>query len=709
MGRSYRNFDEEKFRQILANKDWENIIDYSSVDSAWESLFKEIIWELDFLCPFKKFKVRSHKPSWMDVQLLEQMKDRDYFYKKAKRTQNTDDWNIAKHLRNTVNANIRQAKANFIIQELELSKNDPKKFWRVIKGVFPSKQTKSKGSLSLNDDTNKPICKDEIPNYVNDYFVNIGQKIAASIGSTTNTHVNTHPHQPVHNQNKSDLVPVKEIDVFKEVKAINTKKSSGFPNINSKCLKAAFAATIPELTNIFNLSINSQFFPDPWKEATVIPIPKPGNRKQVQNYRPISLLPLPGKLLERLIHGQIVELLEETRFLTDNQHGFRKNRTTLHAALQLVNHINTNLDRKTPTAVVFVDFRKAFDCVCYQTLIQKLTTTELGDKSVGWIQNYLSNRKQRVLVNNTKSDSLIVQQGVPQGSTLGPLFYIVYGNDIPNNLNSNVSLYADDTVLFTSSKNAERMKSTLQKDLYLLKLWCQSNKLTVNADKTKFMIFGTKKVRDKVGNFNITFDGTPIEEVSQYKYLGIKLDQTLKYDLHAKAVIQRVSDKIIYLKRIRRFITATAALSIYKNMILPILEYGDVLMLSLNVNLKKKLQTMQNKALKCALGLDPYTTSDEVHRLAKLDTLKVRREQHTLQLMFKQRDNPFLWKKKRVRRSGVLTRSAGKKQFILKKHKTERFQRSVTNKAPLLWNKLPKNIQDIRELNLFKQTIRKLN
>ena len=276
----------------------------------------------------------------------------------------------------------------------------------------------------------------------------------------------------------------------------------------------------------------------------------------------------------------------------------------------------------------------------------------------------------------------------------------------PKNLHCKTALYADDTVLYTSSKNKEKIETNLQKDMDGLEQWCHQNKLTINTSKTKMMIFGSKRCRDKVGDPYVTFEGKPIEKVTQYTYLGVKLDQRLKYDLHARALIQKVSDKLTYLRRIRKFINATAALHIYKNMILPILEYGDILLISIDSNLKKKLQTLQNKALKCALGLDPYTETEEVHRLANLETLECRRTQHILQLMFKQKDNPFLWKWKKVRRSGAMTRSSKKKQFRLKVAKTERYQRSVTNKAPHMWNELPKEVQNIADLRHFKLEIK---
>ena len=271
------------------------------------------------------------------------------------------------------------------------------------------------------------------------------------------------------------------------------------------------------------------------------------------------------------------------------------------------------MDKNVPRAAVFIDFKKAFDCVNHGALLSKLQTTSLVPNTINWLKDYLDNRQQLVTDNNLQSTRLTIKQGVPQGSILGLLLYILYANDIPNKIKSQVSLYADDTVIFYSSKSKAKIQENLQEDMNNLKRRCDQNSLTIKTEKSKLMVFGRQKSREKLGNMHITYEGKPIEEVSHYNYLGVKLDQTLKYDQHAKAVIQRVSDKHRYLKLIRRFITSAAALSIYKNMVLPILEYGNVLLVSASVVLRKKLQ---NKALKCAIGLDPTTSSKEALKLA---------------------------------------------------------------------------------------------
>ena len=697
----------------MRDKNWSALLDLSTPDTAWSSLYSEIIKEVDRTCPVKTFTVKSNKPEWITNNLIEQMRDRDYFYNKAKKTKDEDDWNIAKLLRNVTNSNIRRrAKADFIINQLESSKDNPKKFWRVIKRVFPAKDKNSKKAINLKNDAGDRINDKDIADYINDFLINIGKTISNNHGvNMANNSWST--HQNLNNSDiddtdldgdKQEIQGFTETDIFREIMKINIAKSSGLTEVNSMIIKDAFKVLTADLATIFNLSVKSTTFPSARKHATVIPIPKTGDLTKVENYRPISLLPLPGKILEKLIHEQINTNLENSRFFTEFQHGFRKNRSTTHAILQLTNKINSNMDNGTPTAAIFIDFRKAFDCVCHNTLIEKLTNTNTGPQTIKWVTDYLSNRHQCVLANNNKSNKGRIIQGVP----LGPLFYIVYANDIPQSMSNKIALYEDDTVIYSTAKNRDAIKTRLQNDMDNLSQWCARNKLTINTNKTKIMIFGnTKKSRDKLENLDINFEGKALNQVTSYNYLGVKLDQRLNYDLHAKATIQKVADKIAYLRKVRRFVNKKAALSIYKNMILSIMEYGNILLASGSAVNKKKLQILQNRALKCALGLGPLTHTDAVHKLAQLYTLSARRKQHMLQLMFKQKDSPTLWKQKKNRRSGVTTRSAKKQLFTITRARTEKLKKSITCRAPRLWNCLPREIQHIKNLRLFNMEVKK--
>ena len=212
----------------------------------------------------------------------------------------------------------------------------------------------------------------------------------------------------------------------------NLFKASGIDNLSTKVLKDACLILTDQITYMFNLSLRKGTFPDAWKRATIIPLQKEGNTDDVNNLRPISLLPLPGKLLEKIVHEQIINYLEDNKLLTDRQAGFRASHSTISKIAKVTDDIYKSFDLKEATVSVFIDFKKAFDTVCHEILLKKLESLGLGDLTIRWFKSYRTNRSQSTLANNVLSSSQPIVCGVPQGSTLGPLLFIVFINDIIN-------------------------------------------------------------------------------------------------------------------------------------------------------------------------------------------------------------------------------------------------------------------------------------
>ena len=388
-----------------------------------------------------------------------------------------------------------------------------------------------------------------------------------------------------------------------------------------------------QLTHAINESLNSNKFPGEWKSAKVIPIQKKGDPMLVTNYRPISLLPTPSKIIEKVIHKQLEEYVESAGLISDFQHGFRKSRSTTHAVTQLLNYVNQGLNNKMPTVAIFIDFKKAFDCLQYSVLLDKLKALNLSDNAVEWIRDYLTNRQQCTKANWITSEPEAIKQGVLQGSILGPLLYILYANDIAQTITkSKFAFYADDTVIYTSSKKVKVAVKRIQKDLNGLVEWCQKNGILINSSKTKFMVFSTQKVEEYYPPLMI--DADEVERVSNFCYLGVVLDQHLTFDGHAKYVLNRVAAKVYQLRWLKEFLTNRAALMVYKNMILPIMEYGDIYLISASKENKNKLQKLQNKALRCALDKEKRFSTQKLHEEAKLLEVKDRRRIHLLLHMF---------------------------------------------------------------------------
>ena len=737
-GRSYRNYDKQKFIDNILAQKWTYFYETQDPEKAWEEMQSIIIREADKQCPIRTYKIKNNKPCWLTNEILEQMKDRDYFYRKAKMYNNEDDWNIAKFYRNQTNFNVRKAKADYIKEQLKNNEGNSAKFWRLIKQVIPSKKgVTNHPKITITNKDEELVADGLVANFMNAYFAGLGN----NNNKQNNTNKDPPPFSPSHSSQTDlstppDADPTTEgnvnstvddtddteyfhfsqiinVEVESLVNRINISKSSGIHQLSSKLLKDSFKVLIDKLTYLFNLSITTTTFPVQWKKALVIPIPKTPNPHTVENFRPISLLPLPGKILEKLIHKQLSYHLEDHDYLSDSQFGFRKQRSTTHAVSQLLNQIYTNINRSVITAAVYIDFSKAFNCVQHSTLLKKLMEYRIGQEAISWLESYLESREQRTLVNNDYSQWLPVPQGVPQGSVLGPLLYIIYSNDIAQKIkNSGFTFYADDTVLYSKKKSITQAGTDLQEDLNSLNVWCLENDIFINSSKTKSMFFGSRAKIESMGMPKLYIDGTLIDRTKTYTYLGIKLDEQLSLETHANIIIKRVTNKIYQLTKMRPFLTKKAALLTYKNMILPILEFGDVFLHSAPNKIRKKLQVLQNKALRCALSKkrshSTYST-DDLHLEAKILKLKQRRHVHVLLHMYQLAHLPGfkLWKKHQS--TGVRTRSSKKKLISSRKPNNEKFKKSITYQGPKLWNSLPAHLQKMESYQEFKKEIHKLS
>ena len=574
---------------------------------------------------------------------------------------------------------------------------------KVIRKVVPANNSNSSHDILLKDGEHK-IDRNNVAHFINDYFINVGNTIGANSLSSQGSSYLLAEDSSLEDLEKLSLDELREVDVHMLVRGINISKSSGLEDVSSYILKEAFEILNHEVTFMFNLSIRTSVFPQVWKKALVIPIPKQGNLSMVQNYRPISLLPLPGKILEKLIHRQLTSFIETESLLADEQHGFRKDHSTVHAVAQFTSFVSKKMDTKQSTIATFIDFKKAFDCVQHPILLDKLGKMNLDVKLLDWVKSYLSERQQRVLANGNYSSCQQVTQGVPQGSVLGPLFYIIYANDISKIVKKcKIVMYADDTVLYTSHSVYETAVKDMQSDLDSLSKWCLANNIVANTDKTKVMTFGTPTTISRLPPTVITFGNVPLKSVSSYKYLGVTLDKQLNYNLHVKKIIGTVTDKLKQFRRMRSFLNTKAALMVYKGMLLPILEYGDIFLSATTAENRKRLQILQNKGLRCALRRSSEYNSSDLHKEANLMKLKFRREQHLLNFMFDQALNSINHKQRPA--TAVTTRSQSKKLLKIKRPYSERFKKSLAYNGPKSWNALPERFHHTQIKGAFKSAI----
>lgn len=360
---------------------------------------------------------------------------------------------------------------------------------------------------------------------------------------------------------------------------LTPKCSTGFDGISTKLTKMIKDAILKPVTMIINQMLNTGIFPDQLKIAKVNPIYKKDDEYQFTNYRPISLLPALSKIFEKVIFNQLYEYFHQKKLFYSAQYGFRKGHSTELASLELVDRIMIEMDKgKTPLSI-FLDLSKAFDTLDHEILIQKLKHYGITGISLDLMRSYISGRQQFVEIENTKSDTLTLTTGVPQGSILGPLLFLIYINDIAcaSKLFKFI-IYADDTNLTTNielvvQQNPHVEISTiLNRELSMISDWLGCNKLSLNVGKSKYMIF--HKPGKIIPPLQLAMNDTDIERVTEFDFLGLSLNDNLSWKNHINKISNKISRSIGILNKHKHFIPLESKLHIYSSLILSHLNFG---------------------------------------------------------------------------------------------------------------------------------------
>lgn len=457
-------------------------------------------------------------------------------------------------------------------------KDKPSKFWKAINP--PSQSCPS--SFIISD---KP-CSDNlsISEAFNDYFKSV---FTRDDGRSPTFFTNSSP-QPF----PSMLITT--AGVRNLVLKIDTTKSAGPDGIPNMFLKRYSEWTSRYLSVIFSKSVESSTVPLLWKCAKVVPIHKDGNKQVVCNYRPISLISTSCKLLEHIIYKYIIEYLSEQNILSHAQHGFRSGFSTVTQLLEFSHDIASTLNARGQLDAIFIDYRKAFDTVCHNKLLIKIKELIHDTKLTDWIQDYLSSRTQFVAFNRAHSSQVSVTSGVPQGSVLGPLLFIIYINDVVKvtaGTSVKLRLYADDCVIYsdvTSTQDQLQLNKVFDRFCEWSKTW----QMSLNFKKTVSMTFSNKKHPLKFSYFSCNHK---LESVDTFKYLGVTFTPDLKWHAHIQNTSNKALRKLGYLKRNLRDATRECKLVAYRSLIRPLLEYASVVWAPHHANDINMLDSIQKK------------------------------------------------------------------------------------------------------------------
>ena len=465
---------------------------------------------------------------------------------------------------------------------------------------------------------------------MNSHFASSGKTLADKISSVVSIVLPTSimslsKTAPVFNLNHVD-----EDTVLQHLLSLKTNKAIGLDSINARLLKYGARAICRSVTNLLNLSISSGKFFDVWKCSKVTALFKCGDRSNPTNYRPISILPTLSKIMEKVVHSQFYEFLNSHDLLSSKQFGFRPKYSTATALSNFVDEVLLNMEQGNLCGAVFLDLKKAFDTVDRCILLSKLSEIGVSPSSIKWFESYLNNRKQKTSCGNEISAALPVTVGVPQGSILGPLLFLVYINNLPNAVkNSEVTLYADDTVLYCFSKDPRLLEDKLNEDLLMVAYWLRENKLTLNLDKTKSMIIGSNRKLGNISTLSLSIFDTDINTVSSFKYLGVVLSTNFTWTDHIEYISIKINKNLGLLRRIKHLLPQQARLLFYNSLVLPMFDYADLVWGDKdNLVLMDELQVLQNKAAKIILDRPLQSSATEALSALKWLDLYRRRNYH---------------------------------------------------------------------------------
>lgn len=583
---------------------------------------------------------------------------------------------------------------------------DIRKCWRFLNEVTGRKQNKIINvvdSNGLNIDDNKIKAT-----LLNDYFINIVDSLRENIDKYQNDNCNSLRTLTQHNKRFS-LKTVTSAEVENITMHLNKSNSTGNDNISSKLLTFCCQIVSSHLAEIFNSMIRTSIYPEALKLHKVIPIPKDAHANTVDKYRPIALLSVIDKVFEKIIHLQLSEFLEKESLLHKNQFGFVKGSGTDEAVVSVVNTICEGLDKgNSGVAGIFYDFSKAFDLVDHTILIEKLIYYGIVGPELKLIESFLTNRKQYVEILGEKSTTAPVNCGVPQGSVLGPLLFMLYLNDINNiGLFGKIIMFADDVSIFYPYKFDLVLKTQMERDSALLFEFARLNRLVLNADKTKLLRF---RPHSQVlnNNFGIYVDGKLISEEHEIKYLGIILKSSLSWDAHMIYLKSKVASASGMLFKLKSKLNVKTKMLIYQSLIHSRLEYLAIIYAFKNTNELKSLQSVQNKALKCVFNLNLRHNTVSLFKDYCKTVLPIHGlyEKQILFYVFKSINNiGHRSVKLNINQSRFNTRNAGNLRTA--RCRLEATKQRIDYLGSLMYNNLTENLKSCNQLSVFKINVKK--
>ena len=663
----------------------------SCIDDMWSNFSQWCSDTLSTCVPSRQSSQRITQP-WANREVRRLSRSKRKWHKIARQTGSTSAWDHYTHLKHTAQQKCREAYNSHINNMLSDDTGGKKKFWTYIKsrktdrcGVAPLK----KDGITYSDSITKA-------DLLNKQFASVFSHEAP--GDLPDLGHSDTPDVP--------RITVSVGGVVKLLKDINPSKATGPDSIPGKLLKEAASELAPALTLIFQTSINQGRIPNDWKSAKIAPVYKKGDRSQPSNYRPISLTSICCKLIEHIIHSSVITHLENHSILTDFQHGFRKRRSTETQLILTVQDLVSNLNAGEQTDVILLDFSKAFDKVPHNRLLLKLQHYGVRGNILAWIRDFLSDRTQEVVLDGTTSTRCSVTSGVPQGTVLGPLLFLVYINDMPSCVQSPARLFADDCLVYKKIRSQDDCIA-LQEDLQKLQEWEERWLMQFHPEKCEVITISNRRSPTKYG---YSIHGHQLQHVDNAKYLGVTINKSLSWNPHVDNVTKKANQTLAFLRRNIGMCSQDSKEQAYKTFVRPTLEYASTVWdphTARNIN---AVEMVQRRAARFTTGNYHRTSSvSTILSALKWDSLQLRRARARTIMLFRIHNRLVdISPEEYLVPTGIQTRGHTIK-FLQPQARIQAYQYSFFPCAIRYWNSLPAPVVQISSVEAFKQSLATIN
>ena len=727
--RSYKNFNVENFLEDLSEM-FETYFpksDYQNSDLTYNSFVNILVNTLNKHAPLKARIIRGNQASFMGRDLRKGIMTRSRL--KSKYNQDPTPENRLKYTRQrNLCVSLRNKAIRYDFHK-ETSKGNltSKSFYKLLKPYLTNKGSLVNNDLILIESDEMISESSEVAEIFNDYFVNI---VRTSTGVNPNNikdflpknvcntevveniiqHYQDHPsilkiQECVKHTETFSLKHVTPGEVNDHLKKLNEMKSTGDDKIPVKILKISANILDKPLTKVINSSINNMAFPTEAKTAAVTPIFKSDDKNDKKNYRPVSILNSLSKILENVIKDQITPFFDN--FLSTFISAYRKCYSSQHVLLRLIETWRDCLDQSELFGIILMDLSKAFDCIPHDLLIAKLNAYGVDDIALTYIYSYLKDRKQAVRINDTYSTYMNILSGVPQGSILGPILFNVFINDLFLFIKiANIHNYADDNAIQHQASTLEDLTNVLESESNIAVDWLSRNEMIVNPKKFQLLLSMKRNTEDFIGK-PINVSGKTIFSTDSIKFLGINIDNKLKFNEHINSLCRHASQQLNSLYRLNKYLTFESKQVLVNSFIYSNFNYCPLVWHITSANSIKKIEKIQERSLRFLYN-DFNTSYDQLLELAGKSTMLVSRVKTLCIEIYKTINciNPNYMQNIFMKSINRISPRYPNNLNVPQVNQSNYGTKSLRVLGPKIWNELPEEIKSAETLKMFKTNIK---